>query len=119
MVDGILETGLLSFRISDISCWTAVIGMNEGMKVYIWRLQTSTQSLACSVPDTHSILHVSSHRLKLPKTFMPIKYKQPVGASKWDPDQRSVLGPVDRTGIKNRRRKKEKKQFFTVSFPVC
>ena len=119
MVDGILETGLLSFRISDISCWTAVIGMNEGRKVYIWRLQTSTQSLACSVPDTLSILHVSSHRLKLPKTFMPIKYKQPVGASKWDPDQRSVLGPVDRTGIKNRRRKKEKKQFFTVSFPVC
>ena len=77
-----------------------------------------TKPCMFTVPDTHIILHVSSHRRKLPKTFMPIKYKQPMGASKWEPDQRSVLGPVDRTGIKNRRRKNPA-VFRSISCPVC
>ena len=50
VVDGLVETGLLSFRSSDLSRRTAVIGndMNERMKIYIWDIKTSTQKYAYS-----------------------------------------------------------------------
>ena len=58
--------------------------INEWIKMYIWRIKTSTWNLACLPHQIHTAHHthryVSSQKLELPKTFIPIKYKRPLPA---------------------------------------
>ena len=71
---------------------------NDRMKMYVYRIKTSTQNLACSQCQIPTLLTSKLSQAKnYQKTFIPIKYKQPLPTDPAPPESAQQRRPESPT----------------------